>query len=74
MFFVNYNSAGNIISYCGAPDAAHNDVPDGCETLKFASDVPGFINSNGQCMMKVDVEKKLLVFTNPVTIPAPIEG
>lgn len=74
MFFVNYNSEGKIISYCGAPDASHNDVPEGCETLKFASDVPGFINSNGVCMMQVDVENKVLVFKNPVTIPKPIGG
>lgn len=74
MFFVNYNSEGKIISYCGAPDASHNDAPEGCQTLVFAADIPGFINFNGVCAMKVDVERKLLVFLNPVTIPAPIGG
>lgn len=73
MFFVNYNAEGKIISYTGAPDASHNDVPENCLTLKFASDIPGFINSNGVLMMKVDVEKKLLVFLHPATIPSPIE-
>lgn len=72
MFFVNYDPAGNIRSYCGAPYASHNDVPDDCNTLVFASDIPGFINSNGTLMMRVDIEKKELVFINPTSIPKPI--
>ena len=74
MFFVNYDSSGNIVSYCGAPDVSDNDCPQDCSTLIFSSDIPGFINSNGGLMMQVDVEKKILVFKNPVTIPAPIGG
>ena len=74
MFFVNYNSDGHIISYTSAPDALHNAVPDGCFMLTFANDIPGFINSNGVCMMKVDVNKKLLVYINPAVIPEPIAG
>ena len=72
MFFVNYNSNGNIVSYSGGADGSGNECPSDCQTLVFASDIPGFINSNGACMMKVDVENKLLVFINPQTIPKPI--
>lgn len=74
MFFVNYDSSGNIISYTGAPDASDNAAPEGCGTLTFASDIPGFLNSNGVCIMKVDTVNKVLVFINPVTIPKPISG
>lgn len=73
MFFVNYDlKTGEIISYTGAQDDTDNDVSAEHGTLKFTSDIPGFINSNGACMMKVDVENKVLVFKNPVTIPKPI--
>ncbi len=72
MFFVNYNSDGKIVNYTGAPDASHNDCPADCQTLVFASDIPGFINSNGALMMKVDAVNKVLVLINPQTIPAPI--
>ena len=73
MFHVNYNSDGAIIGYGSSKeDAAVNDAL-GLKTLTFNCDIPGFINSNGACMMKVDVENRLLVFKNPTTIPKPIE-
>ena len=72
MFFVNYNEAGNIVSYTEGEDASHNVAPADCKTLTFASAVPGLINSNGACLMKVDTKKKELVLINPVTIPKPI--
>ena len=72
MFFVNYASDGKIVSYSGAPDGSLHECPADCETLVFAAEIPGFINSNGACMMKVDVEKKELVLINPQVIPKPI--
>jgi hypothetical protein len=73
MFFVNYNpTTGAIVSYSGGPDRLEHECPGGCEVLAFASDIPGFINTNGALMMKVDVENKVLVFINPVSIPKPI--
>ena len=76
MFFVNYLPTGQIVSYTGTPgtaDASVNDCPAGCSTLSFSQDeIPGFINSNGACMMQVDTTNNVLVYINPVAIPAPI--
>ncbi len=74
MFYVHYQSeTGNIVSYGSVNDDAAGNTAAGLKTLTFNCDIPGFIDTNGRCMMKVDVERRLLVFKNPTTIPAPIE-
>ena len=72
MFTVNYDKSGNIVSYQGGVDASDNVCPDGCSSMSFATDIPGFFGVNDQPTMKVDIVNNLLVFINPVTIPAPI--
>lgn len=73
MFLVSYNkNTGAIVNYSN--DADDHNTPDGCETLSFASEIPGFLYASGTCAMKVDLEKKELVLINPQTIPKPIAG
>lgn len=72
MFTVNYTPDGNIVSYQGGVNASDNVCPAGCSSMSFASDIPGFFNVNNEPAMKVDTVNNVLVFINPVVIPAPI--
>lgn len=72
MFFVSYNSTGAVVSYSEGSDISTHDQPKDCETLTFATVIPGFTTPSGSCTMKVDLEKKELVFINPKTIPKPL--
>lgn len=73
MFSVNYKlDTGMVDSYQGGADDSMNDCPDGCGTLKFATDIAGFFDTNNNVAMKVDVKTKKLVLLNPVVIPDPI--
>lgn len=73
MFFISYDpKTGKVVNYTEAPDASHHAIADGCESLTFSTVPEGFINSNGNLMMKVDPEKKELVLINPKVIPKPI--
>lgn len=75
MFNVVYDSlTGAIVSYQGdASTAPTTDaIPDGCSRLTFATDISGFLNSNGSVIMKVDTVNKILALINPPSIPAPV--
>jgi hypothetical protein len=71
-FKVNYDlTTGDIVSYQEGGTPEDNNCPDGCGTLVFASVFQQMFDYT-RITMKVDTEKKELVFINPVMIPKPL--
>lgn len=56
MFCINYkNEDGEIVSYQEGPDEGGNNRPEGCSTITLDNKVPNMFNSNGHCVVKVDL-------------------
>lgn len=73
MFTIYFDpQTGSITDYKEDPVANTDAVPNGRSSFSFANIVPGMFNSNGLCLMKVDVQSQKLVLINPVQIPEPL--